>query len=512
MFNKLFEKNFNTKVFLVLAIVIFALYGKSIFFNFVYFDDDILILEKQNYLTISNIKNILTDPVFARENDKYYRPVLNLSFLLDKLIYNINPHGYHFTNILIHLFAVFSIFILFSYKYDKNISILFSIIFAVHPTIVKAVAWIPGRNDSLLALFCVLSFYFFVKYCETYKKSNLIFHILFFTLSLFTKETATISILIYGLYIIINNYPIKRYLNIMVTWIGILIIFFLIRYFVFSYQIIDASNSILFKTTLTNLPVLIKYIQLVIFPINISILAAKIDINYFTFFYTIVLFFMLFFLSKNKISLKLIVFYIIWFLLYIIPSCLVPNNNYDVHRIYLPMVGIFLLLLETLKEFYVKKSKIVNIFLVIVSLMFFLISFNQTYKFKDKKIFWVSALVDNSESAIANANVAGLLSDAHRYEDAEKKYLKAILLEPWESKHYVNLSVLYIHMNNIEKSEKYLLDALNLNKYNEMIYYNLAQIYNYQGKKELALEMKNIYLEVFKTQNRYDKPLEIKIK
>lgn len=512
MFNKLFARSFNTKVFFILAVIIFALYGKSIFFNFVYFDDDVLILDKQNYLTVSNIKNILTDPVFGRENDKYYRPVLNLSFLLDKLIYNINPCGYHLTNILIHLFTVFSIFILFSHKYDKYLSILFSIVFAVHPTLVKAVAWIPGRNDSLLALFCVLSFYFFIKYSENYKKSNLIFHILFFTLSLFTKETAIISILIYGLYMFIDNHPIKRYLSIASIWIGIITSFFIIRYFIFNYQIIEVPNYILLKTTLTNLPVLIQYAQLTIFPIDISILASKIYINYFTFFYTIVFFIILFFLSKNKINLKLILFYIVWFLLYIIPSCLVPNNNYDVHRIYLPMVGIFLLLLEIEKEYCSKRVKTITIFLLIISAMFFLISFTQIDKFKDKKIFWINALLDNPESAIANANVAALLSDAHKYEEAEKKYLKAISIEQWESKHYVNIAVLYVHMNNIEKAENYLLQALNLNKYNEMIYYNLAQIYNYQGKKELALQMKTTYLDVFRLQNRYDKPLEIKIK
>ncbi len=512
MFNNLLEKNFNIKVFLILAVVVFALYGKTIFFNFVYFDDDVLILDKQNYLTVSNIKNILTDTVFGRENDKYYRPVLNLSFLADKLIYNINPYGYHLTNILIHLLAVFAIFILFSYKYDKYLSILFSIIFAVHPTLVKAVAWIPGRNDSLLALFSVLSFYFFIKYSENYKKSTLIFHILFFILSMFTKETAVISVFIYVLYIFINKYHIKKYLTAGLIWIGTIISFFIIRHFIFSYQVIETSNYILLKTAFANIPVLIQYAQSIIFPTEISILASKININYFTFFYTVVFFILLFFLSKNKIKLKLIIFYITWFLFYILPSCLVPNNNYDIHRIYLPMVGIFLLLLETTKEYYQKYTKISVIFLILISIVFFLISLPQISKFKDKKIFWVNALIDNPQSAIANANVGGLLSDAHNYEEAEKKYLKAISIEQWESKHYVNLAVLYVHMNNIEKAEEYLLKALNLNKYNEMIYYNLSQIYNYQGKKELAMQMKAMYLEIFVLQNRYDKPLEIKIK
>lgn len=73
-----------------------------------------------------------------------------------------------------------------------------------------------------------------------------------------------------------------------------------------------------------------------------------------------------------------------------------------------------------------------------------------------------------------------------------KKYLKAISIEQWESKHYVNLAVLYVHMNNIEKAEEYLLKALNLNKYNEMIYYNLSQIYNYQEKRTCHANESNV--------------------
>lgn len=512
MLQNFFDKNLNIKVFFILAAVVFSLYGKTVFYNFVYFDDDVLILDKQNYLKAANIKNIVTDPVFARENDKYYRPVLNLSFLSDKIVYNVKPYGYHLTNVLIHLSAIFSIFLMFSLlKYDKILSFLFTLLFAVHPSLVKAVAWIPGRNDSLLALFCVLSFYFFVKYCNNNGRYNLFFHILFFILSLFTKETAVVSVFVYIFYIIAEKYKIKKYLNIIYVWLGLITVFFVIRHFIFSYQPADTPIYILFNSALTNIPVLIRYIQLIIFPTDISILASKIDINYFHFSYTVILFILLFFTAKNKIRLRFVIFYSLWFLLYIIPSCLVPNNNYDVHRIYLPMAGIFLLLAEISEDFYKKNTKMISIFLIVISSIFFLISFYQTDKFKNKQIFWVNALIDNPESDVANANVAGLLTDSYRYNDAEKKYLKAISLAPKESKHYVNLAVLYIHMNNIKEAEIYLLKALNLNSYNEMIYYNLAQIYKHEGKKESAIAMKNKYLEIFKTQNRYDKPLEIKI-
>ena len=502
----------NIKILFVLAVIIFAVYGKSLFFDFVYFDDDILILDKQNYLKISNIKNILSDPVFARENDKYYRPVLNLSFLADSLVYKTNPSGYHLTNILIHLFAVFSVFLLLSYKHDKSLALLFAAVFAVHPALVKAVAWIPGRNDSLLALFAVLSFYFFINYCEKEKLKDFIFSISFFTLAMFTKETAVITLPLFIIYLILKKLNFKKHISIITILSVITCIFFIIRHFVFSYQTVNPSFSVFFNSALKNMPVILKYMQMIIFPVDLSVIVSKIEINYFIFSYTLFLFLLLFFLSeKNKNSVKVNIFCIIWFILYLLPACLVPNNNYDTHRIYLPMAGIFLFFIESTEIFYLSKKRLIGTFIILLLIIFCSISYIQTDKFKNKKVFWINALLDNQQSAVANANVAGLLSDAGKFNEAENKYLKAISIEPWESKHYVNLAVLYIKKNNINLSEKYLLTALKLNPLNEMAYYNLAVIYRYQGKKDQAFEMKNKYLEVFKIQNRYDKPSEIKL-
>ena len=54
---------------------------------------------------------IFTNNVFGQEKDKFCRPILNLTFLVEKYIYGINPYGYHFTNILLHLFVVFFIYL-----------------------------------------------------------------------------------------------------------------------------------------------------------------------------------------------------------------------------------------------------------------------------------------------------------------------------------------------------------------------------------------------------------------
>jgi hypothetical protein len=208
MIKKIFQ-NINIKFLIILTLIVFAVYGKSLLFDFTYLDDDILILDKQEYLKISNIKNILTDTVFAQGQDKFCRPLLNVSFLIEKYLYGVNPWGYHLTNIIIHILTVFSIFLLLSLKYDKKKVFLLSILFACHPAITQAVVWIPGRNDSLLALFTILSFYFFVKYFDNKKKEYILFHLLFFVFALLIKETAIIVPLFYIIYILSKKQHLK---------------------------------------------------------------------------------------------------------------------------------------------------------------------------------------------------------------------------------------------------------------------------------------------------------------
>ena len=123
MINKIkiiFNRHFNLMAFFIFAVVIFSLYGVSLSFDYTYYDDDVLILDKQEYLSFSNIKNIVSDTVFGTGKDKFCRPVLNLTFLCEKYLYGTKPFGYHLTNIIIHLLAVFSVFLFLTLRYGKN--------------------------------------------------------------------------------------------------------------------------------------------------------------------------------------------------------------------------------------------------------------------------------------------------------------------------------------------------------------------------------------------------------
>lgn len=495
--------HFNVFTFIVLAIVVFSLYGKTLFFDFSYYDDDVLILDRQEYLSFSNIKNIFSNTVFGVGMDKFCRPVLNLTFLCEKYLYGIKPFGYHFTNVLIHLFAVFSIYLFLSLLYDKKKTLIFCLLLSCHPAIVQAVAWIPGRNDSLLTLFVCLSFYFFVKYTEEDKISCLFGYLFCFVLALFTKETAIITPVFYFLLLVFKKKNVKKIIVCVTMWILITSVYLIYRKYVLSYQSLSVTCNDLLKNFIVSFPATAKYIANIFFPIKLSVFPSMLEVNYLLA-VTSVLVTVLFFLKFKIFNLKFVLFGFCWFFLFLFPTFLMANNYFYDHRIYLPLVGILMVLLEVTKTYNDLFSKKFMVIIFSVFLCFSAITVFYEQKFENKEVFWISALDISPQSDIPHAVIAGFLTNKGFYKEAEEQMLEAIAIKE-SSTHYDNLAVIYAGMGALDKMEQALLKSLTLSKSNPTTYYNLALLYKYKGNKEKAQEMKNEYINLFKKTNKVSK-------
>ena len=155
----------NSKFFYWIVGLGFLTYIWTIFFSFIYFDDQELILN--NLFFLKNLGNIpaafVTDAFrILHTSAAYYRPLLTISLMMDAQLSGSSPFFYHLTNVVIHIVTSCVVFIfLQKIKIKREISFLFSIIFTVHPLLSQTVAWIIARDDSLLALFSLLSFIFF---------------------------------------------------------------------------------------------------------------------------------------------------------------------------------------------------------------------------------------------------------------------------------------------------------------------------------------------------------------
>src|SRR5205823_3912121 len=104
--------------------------------------------------------------------------------------------------------------------------------FTIHPALTQAVAWIPGRNDVLLAIVVLSSFAYFIKYLQTGKKLFFVLHGLLFFVGLLTKETTiALPLLCFLYYALVMKKKIFSLPTIIygVVWVLIAFSYFLMR-------------------------------------------------------------------------------------------------------------------------------------------------------------------------------------------------------------------------------------------------------------------------------------------
>jgi protein O-mannosyl-transferase len=134
-------------------------------------DDEYLI--RENPLTKSPLLIFETfrHHLFLDSSSSHYRPVQNISYCLDYLVWKGNLYGYHITNILLHVGSAILLYFLLRRilpfpgtretggTEKKNgltgtsVAFWIALIWMIHPVHSAAVDYLSGRADSLAALF-----------------------------------------------------------------------------------------------------------------------------------------------------------------------------------------------------------------------------------------------------------------------------------------------------------------------------------------------------------------------
>jgi protein O-mannosyl-transferase len=167
---RILEMNKRVILFVILlAAIVLGLYFNIFHNEPTNWDDPGLILHPERYiLTPDNIKRI-----FTITSTSTYQPVRDFSYVIDYTISSGNfVHAAHIHSIILYFLQILAtwlflleLFKAFSVNRDKaslwaGISTL---IFAVHPVHVEAVAWLYARKEPLLGLFTMLCFWTFLK-------------------------------------------------------------------------------------------------------------------------------------------------------------------------------------------------------------------------------------------------------------------------------------------------------------------------------------------------------------
>ena len=482
----------NLFFFLLLTIVVFSLYGKSISFDFTYHDDDSLILEKADFLShITNIPKLFLTSCYYSNTSQYYRPILNFSFLLETTAFGLNTKIYHLTNIILFILALYLMYV-FLLKLNLNKTILKCLILlvSIHPILTSCAVWIPARNDTLLAIFIFSSFIFFIKYLETNSTKNLFLYILFFTIALFTKETALIIFVLYPIFVVCFNYKLSKkeiYKNILI-FIPILIVYFYLR------SLFVSTNSINYYLTnfsiyLDNVIVgIITYIYNFFVPFSIPIMLYKIPLTIGKIALTILILAMLIFVYyKNIINKKTLIFSLCWFVICLVTTFLLRDYVYLTHRLIVSLLGIILILVCLIDKL-IRKYKTKKYLLLLFGVFFlscFFYSFLEQNRYKNKYEYTPNLYVDAGNYHKSVYLLSRLFLEEKDFNNAKKFLEKAIDIvnnqesanDLYRNLYLMDLALIYYWEGNIDKAEELYNKSIEYGINKAQCYRNLSVIY-----------------------------------
>jgi tetratricopeptide (TPR) repeat protein len=137
------------------------------------FDDVLAISENPSIRRLSALGDVLVPPHQAATAQG--RPVLNLSLALNYAMEGVNPSGYHWANLLIHIAAGLALFgivrrtLLLPVMRPRfgeaalALALATAVIWTVHPIQTEAITYTIQRAESLMGLFYLLTLYCFVR-------------------------------------------------------------------------------------------------------------------------------------------------------------------------------------------------------------------------------------------------------------------------------------------------------------------------------------------------------------
>lgn len=152
-------------IYLFLVLISLAVFGHTVRFDFVNFDDNLYIYN------VPAIKAGLTRHgialAFIKPHASNWHPLTTISHMLDCQLYGLNAGGHHATNVLLHIIAVLLLFrVLRQMTGAVWKCAIVAALFAVHPLHVESVAWVSERKDVLSAVFFLLMLGAYARYAR----------------------------------------------------------------------------------------------------------------------------------------------------------------------------------------------------------------------------------------------------------------------------------------------------------------------------------------------------------
>jgi tetratricopeptide (TPR) repeat protein len=425
---------------LFIALAVVAVYATVPSFKFIGFDDNEIL--KQHYFIIGDISKIklaFTTDAFLGTNGTFYRPLQTVSFMLDALVGGPKPFIYHLTNLLLHIASSLCVFwLLLTLGYQRLVSLLLALLFALHPMFVPMVAWVPTRGDLLLTIFVIISFILFIKSFREKRPVLVLWHGVIFFLALLAKETAVAvpPLCLFYYYLEFRKTPARKLITgYFVAWL----VAGAVWYYLHSALHVVGDNSVGLVALIQNLRIMPELLGKFFVPAHFQLtpLFSLIDTAIGLVVAALLAWLIL---RMGAWTDKKLLFGLLWTLLCILPVTIYRNSDaqyifdYLYHRAYLPSIGLVIVLAELFRRLNVRNEKYfrrVAVGAVPVLAYCGIASFHEMGFYRDAPTFFTEAIARTPRNALCHNNRGTYYgNELHDHEAALKDFNKAVEINP----------------------------------------------------------------------------------
>lgn len=512
-----FLKNFDKKsslsskgillLYLLIGLIISVVYYPTFSGDFI-FDDIPLIKNNQYIRSLKSPFSYFTqeDGIVLLKGGRhtgYYRPFINFTYFIDYKLWGLKGSGFRITNLILHFISCATLFYLLMRITNHPLASFVSVmVFAVHPVNTEAVSWVSSRNNILVTIFGLISFYLYFQWLKEDRKNwKLYTSWFFFSLSILSKE---FGLLILPFIFICRTVVIKKPISkdeiySYIPFLLISLLYFSLRFHVIGSIFTPVSAERLW-TRIYYAPYIVAFDLRLLFPYGLhrfniqypeDYISYKAIIGIICFIGIIVIAYYIY--KRDKITFFGILSFFLGLLtvLNIIPTSSV--SLISMRWLYFPFAFLCISFAKWLTKFIQKRFVLVIISSVVIIIYLGIYSFYlNRYLWHDEDTFYLTEII-----SLKNYDVVGSfaerLSKQKKYTESEKWFKIAIDKYPSNAKNFINYASLLLETSRPNEAVKILKKCLFL----KMNILDRAGWYNNMGVAYFKMDRLDLAVKFF---------------
>jgi tetratricopeptide (TPR) repeat protein len=440
--------------------------------------------------------------LFLDSLSAHYRPVQNISYIIDYFFWNTDEFGFHLTNVLLHTgSAVLLYFVLCrliasffrsgpksNSKWVSSSAFLIALLWAVHPVHSAAVDYISGRADSLAFLFAAAGWLLFWKAQDLTRTGWRVLVYIFAAscalLALLSREIACIWIILFIAHqlFLATSTSFQRRICAALCCVMLLGIYAGLRQLPTERATPPPQagwtapvRAVLMARALGD------YARLMIFPTNLHMERTVVDpsgwrsnsdwrrgvgTEYLSILGLLLLALFAYGSLKNGRGQELRIFGASWFVAAYLPVSNMFQLNATVaeHWLYLPLVGFLIFLCGLAVDFSIRYRRAVAVIAVVAAVSLSARSFVRSTDWANEEIFYQRTLAAGGDSPRVAVNLAQVYVRRGDYSAGEKILRRVVQTNPDYPTARINLGNVLLHQGKSDEAEKFFRSLFEADK------------------------------------------------